>query len=199
MLRRYTIILLHEVSFDILSWSLMLTLLITSLVGAQINKNMSQSIHQFSVEDISGNTFDLASLKGKKVMVVNTASKCGLTPQYKQLQALYETYGSDEFVVIGFPANNFLKQEPGSEEEIAAFCEANYGVTFPMMSKIDVKGKDKHPVYAFLTDIDKNGVMDSKVTWNFQKYLLNKEGVLEKVIDPRTLPDDPEVIAWITK
>lgn len=178
---------------------LILTLLITSLVGAQINKNMSQSIHQFSVEDISGNTFDLASLKGKKVMVVNTASKCGLTPQYKQLQALYETYGSDEFVVIGFPANNFLKQEPGSEEEIAAFCEANYGVTFPMMSKIDVKGKDKHPVYAFLTDIDKNGVMDSKVTWNFQKYLLNKEGVLEKVIDPRTLPDDPEVIAWITK
>ena len=85
---------------------------------------MSQSIHQFSVEDISGNTFDLASLKGKKVMVVNTASKCGLTPQYKQLQVLYETYGSDEFVVIGFPANNFLKQEPGSEEEIAVFLRS---------------------------------------------------------------------------
>ncbi len=178
---------------------LILILLITPLISAQSNKNMSHSIHQFSVENISGEAFDLASLKGKKVMVVNTASKCGLTPQYKQLQALYETYGSDEFVIIGFPANNFLKQEPGTEEEIAAFCEANYGVTFPMMSKIDVNGKDKHPVYDFLTDMDKNGVMDSKVTWNFQKYLLNEDGILEKVIDPRTLPDDPEVIAWITK
>lgn len=160
---------------------------------------MSQSIHQFSVEDISGANFDLVSLKGKKVMVVNTASKCGLTPQYKKLQVVYETYGSDEFVIIGFPANNFLRQEPGTDEEIALFCEANYGVTFPMMSKIDVKGKDQHPLYAFLTNKDKNGVMDSKVSWNFQKYLLNEEGILEKVIDPKTLPDDPEVIAWITK
>lgn len=178
---------------------LLFTLFLSYLVGAQNKINMSQSIHQFSVEDISGNVFDLSSLKGKKVMVVNTASKCGLTSQYKQLQAIYQAYGSNKFVIIGFPANNFLFQEPGTEEEIALFCEANYSVTFPMMSKIDVKGKDQHPVYAFLTDKDKNGVMDSKVSWNFQKYLLNEEGVLEKVIDPKTLPDDPEVIDWITK
>ena len=159
---------------------------------------MSDSIHQFTTNDLSGKDFDLGTLKGKKAMIVNTASKCGLTPQYKQLQAIYETYGSDGFVIVGFPANNFMAQEPGSDAEIADFCEANYGVTFPMMSKIDVVGEEMHPIYKFLTQKEKNGLMDSKVTWNFQKYLLNEEGILEKVIDPRTSPDDPEVIDWIT-
>ena len=159
---------------------------------------MSDSIHQFTTNDLSGKDFDLGSLKGKKAMIVNTASKCGLTPQYKQLQAMYETYESEGFIIIGFPANNFMAQEPGSDTEIADFCEANYGVTFPMMSKIDVVGEEMHPIYKFLTQKEKNGVMDSKVTWNFQKYLLNEEGILEKVIDPRTSPDDPEVIDWIT-
>ena len=158
---------------------------------------MSDSIHQFTTNDLSGKDFDLGILKGKKAMIVNTASKCGLTPQYKQLQAIYETYGSDGFVIVGFPANNFMAQEPGSDAEIADFCEANYGVTFPMMSKIDVVGEEMHPIYKFLTQKEKNGLMDSKVTWNFQKYLLNEEGILEKVIDPRTSPDDPEVIDWI--
>ncbi len=159
---------------------------------------MSESIHQFITNDLSGKDFDLGSLKGKKAMIVNTASKCGLTPQYKQLQAMYQTYESEGFIIIGFPANNFMAQEPGSDTEIADFCEANYGVTFPMMSKIDVVGEEMHPIYKFLTQKEKNGVMDSKVTWNFQKYLLNEEGILEKVIDPRTSPDDPEVIDWIT-
>ena len=159
---------------------------------------MSNSIHQFTTNDLSGKEFDLGSLKGKKAMIVNTASKCGLTPQYKQLQAIYETYGSNGFVIVGFPANNFMAQEPGSDAEIADFCEANYGVTFPMMSKIDVVGEEMHPIYKFLTQKEKNGLMDSKVTWNFQKYLLNEEGILEKVIDSRTSPDDPEVIDWIT-
>lgn len=162
------------------------------------NNKMSNSIHQFTTNDLSGKEFDLGSLKGKKAMIVNTASKCGLTPQYKQLQAIYETYGSNGFVIVGFPANNFMAQEPGSDAEIADFCEANYGVTFPMMSKIDVVGEEMHPIYKFLTQKEKNGLMDSKVTWNFQKYLLNEEGILEKVIDPRTSPDDPEVIDWIT-
>lgn len=162
------------------------------------NNKMSNSIHQFTTNDLSGKEFDLGSLKGKKAMIVNTASKCGLTPQYKQLQAIYETYGSNGFVIVGFPANNFMAQEPGSDAEIADFCEANYGVTFPMMSKIDVIGEEMHPIYKFLTQKEKNGLMDSKVTWNFQKYLLNEEGILEKVIDPRTSPDDPEVIDWIT-
>ena len=160
---------------------------------------MEQTVHQFTMETLEGDQFDFSSLKGKKIMVVNTASKCGLTPQYKDLQVLYEQYGSEKFVIVGFPANNFMKQEPGTNEEIVSFCERNYGVSFPMMAKIDVKGNDIHPIYSFLTQKEKNGVMDSKVTWNFQKYLINEEGVLEKVISPRTSPVDEDVIDWITK
>lgn len=158
-----------------------------------------QSIHQFSVKDLEGNDFDFASLKGKKVMIVNTASKCGLTPQYEKLEALYKKYESKNFVIVGFPANNFMGQEPGSNEEIATFCQKNYGVTFPMMSKISVKGKDMHPVYQFLTSKDKNGLEDNEVQWNFQKYLLNERGELEKVISPRMQPDDKSIIDWIEK
>lgn len=177
-----------------------LMLLISLFATAIYAQNtMENTLHQFTVETLEGDQFDFSSLKGKKIMVVNTASKCGLTPQYKDLQALYEQYGSGDFVIVGFPANNFMKQEPGTNEEIAVFCERNYGVTFPMMAKIDVKGKDIHPVYAFLTQKDKNGVMDSKVTWNFQKYLINEQGILEKVISPRTSPTDEEIITWITK
>ena len=171
--------------------------LMVTILHAQ--RSMENSLHQFTVETLEGETFDFSSLKGKKVMVVNTASKCGLTPQYKDLQALYEQYGAENFVVVGFPANDFLAQEPGTNEEIGAFCERNYGVSFPMMAKIGVKGKDMHPVYAFLTQKEKNGVMDSKVTWNFQKYLINQDGLVEKVISPRTSPVDPEIIEWITK
>ena len=159
---------------------------------------MENSLHQFTVESLEGDNFNFSDLKGKKVLVVNTASKCGLTPQYKELQSLFETYKDNGFVIVGFPANDFMAQEPGSNEEIATFCEKNYGVTFPMMAKIDVKGKDIHPLYAFLTQKEKNGVMDSKVTWNFQKYLVNESGVVEKVISPRTSPIDQEIIDWIT-
>ncbi|MGA1771746.1 MAG: glutathione peroxidase [Flavobacteriaceae bacterium] len=175
-----------------------LILLLSLQLGAQ-NNVMEQTIYQFKVEDIEGNIFDFNTLQGKKIMIVNTASKCGLTPQYKELQAIYDTYGSDDFVIIGFPANDFLSQEPGTNEEIAAFCEKNYGVTFPMMSKITVKGKGMHPVYKFLTTAAQNGVIDSKVTWNFQKYLIGPSGKLEKVIAPRTAPDDAEIINWITE
>ena len=160
---------------------------------------MENSLHQFTVEALEGESFYFSILKGKKIIVVNTASKCGLTPQYKDLQALYEEYGSDKFVIVGFPANNFMSQEPGSNEEIAAFCKHNYVVTFTMMANIKIKGKEIHPVYAFLTQKKKNGVMDSKVSWNFQKYLVNEAGVVEKVISPRTSPKDEEIIAWITK
>jgi len=158
-----------------------------------------QTIHQFKVKDLEGNDFDFATLKGKKVMVVNTASKCGLTPQYEKLEALYKKYQSKNFIIIGFPANNFMGQEPGSNEEIATFCQKNYGVTFPMMSKISVKGKDIHPVYQFLTSKEKNGLEDNDVQWNFQKYLLNEKGELEKVISPRTQPDDKSISEWIEK
>jgi glutathione peroxidase len=159
----------------------------------------AQSIHSFTVQDINGNDFSFSLLKGKKLMVVNTASKCGLTPQYEQLEALYDKYKDSNFVIVGFPANNFMSQEPGSNEEIAIFCQKNYGVSFPMMSKISVKGDDMHEVYKFLTQKSLNGLEDSEVGWNFQKYLLNEEGKLEKVISPRTRPNDPEVIKWITQ
>lgn len=158
-----------------------------------------QSIHDYKVKDIYGEVFDLAVLKGKKVMIVNTASKCGLTPQYKDLQSLYEQKGDENFVIIGFPANNFMKQEPGSEEEIASFCEKNYGVTFPMMSKISVKGKDIHPLYQFLTQKELNGLSDNSVSWNFQKYLIDENGKLAEVISPKTSPLNQAILDWIEK
>lgn len=156
-----------------------------------------ETIYQFKVEDLSGDTFDFASLKGKKIMIVNTASKCGLTPQYKDLEAIYKEYKDKGFVIVGFPANNFASQEPGTNKEIETFCQQNYGVTFPMMNKVSVKGSDMCEVYKFLTQKSKNGLQDSEVEWNFQKYLINEKGELVKVIKPRTLPTDPEVINWI--
>jgi glutathione peroxidase len=156
------------------------------------------SIYDFKVEDIEGNPFDFSNLKGKKVLIVNTASKCGNTPQYEQLEELYEMYGGDNFTIIGFPANNFGNQEPGSNEEIAEFCERNYGVTFPMMSKISVKGDDIHPLYQWLTQKSRNGVMDSEVTWNFQKYMIDENGKLVGKIDPKVKPDDEKIVGWVT-
>lgn len=156
-----------------------------------------ENIYQFKVEDLSGKVFDFATLKGKKIMIVNTASKCGNTPQYKGLEATYKEYKDKGFVIVGFPANNFASQEPGTNEEIATFCQMNYGVTFPMMDKVSVKGDDMAAIYQFLTQKSKNGLQDSKVEWNFQKYLINEKGELDKVISPRTLITDPEVIDWI--
>ncbi len=156
-----------------------------------------ETIYQYKVEDLSGKIFDFAALKGKKVIIVNTASKCGLTPQYKDLEAVYKEYKDKGLVIIGFPANNFASQEPGTNEEIATFCQMNYGVTFPMMDKVSVKGDDMAAIYQFLTQKSKNGLQDSSVEWNFQKYLINENGELEKVISPRVLVTDPEVINWI--
>ncbi len=168
-------------------------------IFAVMNSSEKQSIYQFKVKDINGETFDFSSLQGKKIMIVNTASKCGLTPQYEKLQALYEKYKGKNFVIVGFPANDFMSQEPGSNEEIESFCKMNYGVTFPMMSKISVKGKGMHPVYHFLTEKSKNGLEDSEVGWNFQKYLIDESGHLAKVISPRIQPDDESITSWIEK
>lgn len=156
-----------------------------------------ENIYQFKVNDLYGSEFDFSTLKGKKVMVVNTASECGLTPQYADLQKLYDKYKDKDFVIVGFPANNFGGQEPGSDAEIATFCKENYGVTFPMMSKISVKGSDKHPMYQFLTQKSKNGVQDSEVSWNFQKYLIDENGELAMVVEPKTLPTDEKIVSWI--
>lgn len=174
--------------------NLLFTLTLILLTTMAIGQN---SFYNFTVEDIEGNAFNFSELKGKKVLVVNTASKCGFTPQYEQLQKLYDTYGSDKFVIIGFPANNFSEQEPGSNEEIATFCQRNYGVTFPMMSKISVKGADMHPVYKWLTQKSKNGVLDSEVGWNFQKYMIDEQGNLVDMAEPKVKPDDAKIVAWI--
>jgi glutathione peroxidase len=163
------------------------------------SSSITESIHQFVVIDIEGNKFDFSSLKGKKIMVVNTASRCGLTPQYEKLEELYTKYKSKDFVIVGFPANDFLMQEPGSNEDIAKFCKKNYGVSFPMMSKISVNGKKIHPVYKFLTKKSLNGLKDNKVEWNFQKYLLDEKGHLVRVISPSTAPDDASIVEWINK
>ena len=175
-----------------------ITLLSIMTLTLNSQTSVDNSIHQFKVADIYGNIFDFSQLKGKKVMIVNTASKCGLTYQYEALQKLYSQYKDLNFVIIGFPSNDFLWQEPGSNDEIIEFCEQNYGVTFPMMSKITVKGTKKHPIYQFLTQKSKNNYRDSRVTWNFQKYLINKEGLIEKIISPRTRPDSEEIVSWIT-
>ena len=156
-----------------------------------------KSIYDFKVETISGDTLDLATLKGKKVLIVNTASKCGLTPQFEQLEALYQQYKDQNFVIIGFPSNDFMGQDPGTNEEIAEFCQLNYGVSFPMMAKVVVKGKDKHPLYQYLTEKAHNQIDDFDIEWNFQKFLINENGTIDKVVSPRTLPNTPEIVDWI--
>jgi len=161
-----------------------------------LNKEV-KSIYDITVKDIEGEDFDLAQLKGKKVLIVNTASRCGLTPQYEGLQMLYETYKDQNFVIIGFPSNDFLWEEPGNEEQIQSFCQKNYGVTFPLMSKIKVKGKKMHPLYIYLTQKQYNGHSDNTVKWNFQKYLINESGQLEQVISPSTKPMSNSIIEWI--
>ena len=171
----------------------MFFLVMTSIAGSA----QSQGFYDFKVKTLEGKDFDFATLKGKKVMVVNTASKCGFTPQYKDLEELYQKYQED-LIIIGFPANNFMSQEPGSAEEIRQFCTANYGVTFPMMAKISVKGGDMAPLYKWLTSKAKNGVMDSEVKWNFQKYLIDEKGNLVDVIYSKEKPTSDKVISWIS-
>lgn len=157
-----------------------------------------KNFYDFKVKTLEGKDFDFSSLKGKKVMIVNTASKCGNTPQYEQLEALYEQY-KGKLVIVGFPANNFGAQEPGTNQEIREFCTKNYGVTFPMMEKISVKGKDMDPVYKWLTSKSLNGVMDSDVKWNFQKYLIDENGKLVAVVDPKEKPDSEKILSWLSE
>lgn len=172
----------------------LISLIAISLIMIQAQTN---SIHQFKVKDINGEEFDMSSLKGKKVLVVNTASKCGFTPQYEQLQELYDKYKETGFTVIGFPANDFMNQEPGTLSEIKAFCTENYGVTFPMMDKISTKGKEQSPIYEWLTQKSKNGVKDSKVSWNFQKYMIDEDGKLVDFKASKVSPTDDKIIQWI--
>ena len=154
------------------------------------------SIYDFKVAGLLGNEIDLAQFKGKKIMIVNTASKCGLTPQYEGLQKLYDKY-KGKLVIIGFPANNFKDQEPGSKEEIAEFCKKNYGVTFPMADKVSVKGDDIAPIFKWLVDeAAKKGIKDP-ITWNFTKFLVDEKGNLVTVFSPKTTPMSDEVLKYL--
>ena len=152
--------------------------------------------HALSATTLDGANFDFAQLEGKRVLIVNTASRCGYTPQYKKLQALHQAHGGEEFVILGFPCNQFGRQEPGSAGEIAEFCTKNYGVSFQMMSKVDVKGDGQHPVYAWLCNAAQNGVGDHKVGWNFHKFLVDAEGRLVSSLKSGADPMGQEIVAF---
>ena len=154
------------------------------------------SFYNIEINSIDNEAIDLSTFKGKKILIVNVASKCGFTPQYGDLQELHETYG-DKLVIIGIPCNQFMNQEPGSPEEIASFCQKNYGVSFLITEKVDVKGKNMHPIYKWLTDKNYNGNINSTVKWNFQKYLINSTGDLLQIFSPNTKPLSPEIISAI--
>ena len=160
--------------------------------------DIPKSIYDFQMPGLTSGTIDFSKYKGKKILIVNTASKCGNTPQYADLEAMSKKY-EGKLVIVGFPANNFGAQEPGSNDEIATFCQKNYSVTFPMAAKISVKGDDMSPLYHWLTEKKYNGFQDSEVKWNFQKYLSNEKGELVAVFDPRTKVTAPEVIAAVEK
>lgn len=162
-----------------------------------MNPQQKPNLYGFTFTDINGDPYDFSTLKGKKVMVVNTASQCGYTPQYKKLEALYEAYKGEGFVILGFPSDDFGGQEPGSNAEIKRFCTGHFGVRFPMMEKSVVKGADKNEVYRFLTEKAKNGVMDTRVEWNFQKYLIDRDGTLSAVYPSAVAPDDSRIVNWI--
>lgn len=162
-----------------------------TVAGVQ-SQHLPTSIYDFSIKTLEGQKLKLTQYKGKKILIVNTASKCGFTPQYKELEALYRQY-QDRLVVIGFPANNFANQEPGTNEEIATFCERNYGVTFPMSEKISVKGNDQAPIYEWLTQKEHNNYADSEVKWNFQKYLIDEKGNLIGIFESKVNPLSEEI------
>lgn len=164
-----------------------------------IKGQATSSIHKFNAKNIEGNEVNFENLRGKKILIVNTASECGLTPQFKDLQNLYDIYKDKGLVIIGFPSNDFAKQDPGTNDEIKTFCKKNYGVSFLMMEKINVKGDSIHPIYKWLTLKSENGVMNSKVKWNFQKYLIDEQGHLVDMVTPWKKPDCRKILKWLNQ
>jgi glutathione peroxidase len=159
----------------------------------------ASSVHEFSAKTIEGQSTSLAAYKGKTLLIVNVASKCGYTPQYKGLQALYDKYKDRGLVIVGYPANNFMGQEPGTDEEIKTFCSRTYNVTFPMMSKVSVKGDDITPVYQFLTDKTANPTTGGDIKWNFTKFLVGPDGKVIARFEPKVAPESPEMTSAIEK
>ena len=158
---------------------------------------MGASIYDFKVTSLDGKEIDFSNYKGKKILVVNTASECGYTPQYADLQKLYDQY-KDKLVIIGFPANNFGGQEPGTNADIATFCQKNYGVTFPMAEKVSVKGDDEHPIFKYLEEEAKKlGTQDPVIKWNFTKFLIDENGKLVKVFPSKVKPTSEEITVYL--
>ena len=170
--------------------------LLSILFMAAVITTQAQSIHNFTVKSIDGKTLNLASFKGKKILIVNTASKCGYTPQYEALEKVYEQY-KDKLVIIGFPCNQFGGQEPGSNEEIVAFCKKNYGVSFPLADKIDVKGDNIAPIYQWLTTKSKNGILDASISWNFNKFLIDENGKMIAYFPSNVKPDSETILSYL--
>lgn len=156
-----------------------------------------KTLHDFTATAIDGKLFDFSTLKGKKVLIVNTASECTLTPQFKRLQELYEEYGGDDFEIVGFPCNDFGSQDPADNKTIAEFCSAKYNVTFMMMEKISIKGGNVHPIYKWLTSSDENGVLDARVTWNFQKFMIDENGEIVDFVPPIGSPKSKRITEWL--
>lgn len=166
---------------------------------AQGEDAMPTSVHDFVMKSIDGKDIPLSTYRGKVLLIVNVASRCGFTPQYEGLQKLYETYRDRGLVVLGFPANNFMGQEPGTDAEIKSFCSLKYNVTFPMFSKISVKGRDIHPLYKFLTDKAANPEFAGGITWNFNKFLADRSGKIVARFGTRDKPESPEVVEAVKK
>ena len=166
------------------------------LISVQLS-GQTKNLYQFEATTIDGKTFAFESLKGKKILIVNTASECALTPQFRKLQELYEEYGGDDFEIIGFPCNDFGKQEPADNDVIYDFCTKKYEVTFLMMEKISIKGDNPHPVYKWLTSSKENGVLDAKVSWNFQKFIIDKDGEVIDFVAPFKSPKNNRIIDWL--
>jgi len=170
--------------------------LVTVVMLSAFTMPANNSIHSFKVKSIDGGMIDFSKYKGKKILVVNVASQCGYTRQYEGLQKLYDAH-KDKLVIVGFPANNFGSQEPGSDGEIAQFCKARFGVTFPMASKISVKGDDTAPIYKWLTSKAQNGVLDATIGWNFNKFLLDENGKMIAYFPSKIEPNSEEITKWL--
>jgi len=159
----------------------------------------AESIYQFKAKTIDGQELDFSRFKGKKLLIVNTASKCGFTPQFEQLEAIYKQYKDQGLEIVGFPSNDFKHQDPGNNKEIQEFCQRNYGVTFTRMEKVHVKGDSIAPIYQWLTQKAKNGKMNSSVKWNFQKYLIDENGYLVDIVSPWKKPNSGKIMKWLGK
>ena len=170
--------------------------ILSILLMATVFTTNAQSIHSFTVKSIDGKNLNLASFKGKKILIVNTASKCGYTPQYEGLEKVYEQY-KDKLVILGFPCNQFGGQEPGTNEEIVDFCKKNYGVSFPLADKIDVKGSNIAPIYQWLTSKSKNGILDASISWNFNKFLIDENGKMIAYFPSNVKPDSDAILSYL--